>query len=51
LSAVVPLGFLAIFTNWHWIAAFAGWLLGIAAKTADWHARIEPSWRITNPPW
>jgi competence protein ComEC len=50
LSAVVPLGFLAIFTNWHWIAALAGWLLGIAARTADWHARIEPSWRIASPP-
>jgi competence protein ComEC len=50
LSAVVPLGFLAIFTGWHWIAALAGWLLGIAARTADWHARIEPSWRIASPP-
>ena len=51
LSAVVPLGFLAIFTGWRWIAALAGWLLGLAARTADWHARIEPSWRITSPPW
>ena len=50
LSAVVPLGFLAIFTGWHWIAAFAGWLLGLAAKTANWHANLEPSWRIANPP-
>ncbi len=50
LSAVVPLGFLAIFTGWHWIAALAGWLLGIAARTANWHARIEPSWRIASPP-
>jgi len=50
LSAVVPLGFLAIFTGSGWIAAFAGWLLDLAARTADWHARIEPSWRITSPP-
>ncbi len=50
LSAVVPLGFLAIFTGWHWIAALASMLLGIAARTADWHAKIEPSWRITSPP-
>jgi competence protein ComEC len=25
-------------------------LLSIAARTADWHAHIEPSWRIANPP-
>ncbi|HEV2200419.1 MAG TPA: DNA internalization-related competence protein ComEC/Rec2 [Bryobacteraceae bacterium] len=51
LSAVVPLGFLAIFTGSGWIAVFAGWLLGLAARTADWHARLEPSWRIASPPW
>jgi len=50
LSAVVPLGFLAIFTGGHWIAAFAGWLLQLSAKTANWHAIREPSWRIANPP-
>ena len=50
LSAVVPLGFIAIFTGWHWIAMLAGWLLSGAAKTAAWHANLEPSWRIANPP-
>ena len=51
LSAVVPLGFAAIFTGWRWIARIAGWLLTLAAKIADWHAHIEPSWRIANPPY
>lgn len=50
LSAVVPIGFLAIFTGWHWVAGVAGWLLNLAAKTAAWHANLEPSWRIANPP-
>jgi competence protein ComEC len=50
LEAAVPVGFLAIFSGWHWPAALAGWLLKIAARTADWHARIEPSWRVANPP-
>lgn len=50
LELVVPLGFLAIFTRWHWVAALAGWLLKIAARTADWHARLEPNWRIADPP-
>ena len=30
LEAVVPLGFAAIFTNCHWLAALAGWLLKIS---------------------
>jgi competence protein ComEC len=50
LEAAVPVGFLAVFSGWHWPAALAGWLLKIAARTADWHARIEPSWRVANPP-
>src|SRR5579863_1942280 len=50
LEIAVPAGFFAIFTGWHWVAAGAGWLLHIAAKTADWHARYEPSWRVADPP-
>jgi competence protein ComEC len=50
LEAAVPIGFFAIFSGWNWAAAIAGWLLKIAAWTADWHARIEPSWRIADPP-
>ena len=50
LEAVIPLGFLAMFTNWHWVATLAAWLLRIAARTADWHAKLEPNWRISDPP-
>jgi competence protein ComEC len=50
LEAAVPVGFVAIFSGWRVPAALAGWLLHIAAKTADWHARWEPSWRVANPP-
>jgi competence protein ComEC len=50
LEAAVPIGFFAIFSGWNWAAAIAGWLLKIAARTADWHAHIEPSWRVTDPP-
>src|SRR5579864_1820457 len=50
LEAAVPIGFFAIFSGWNWAATAAGWLLKIAARTADWHARIEPSWRVTDPP-
>jgi len=50
LEAAVPIGFFAIFSGWRWVAAVAGWLLKIAARTADWHARIEPSWRVADPP-
>jgi competence protein ComEC len=54
LEAVVPLGFAAIFTPWrplgHWIAALAGWMLHLSARIAEWHAGIEPSWRVPDPP-
>jgi competence protein ComEC len=50
LEAAVPVGFLAIFTGWHAAAALAGWLLKLAARTADWHARLEPAWRVSSPP-
>jgi competence protein ComEC len=50
LNAVVPLGFVAIFTGWRWVAAVAGWLLHVSARIAGWHAGIEPSWRVPDPP-
>ncbi|MEO8050975.1 MAG: ComEC/Rec2 family competence protein [Acidobacteriota bacterium] len=50
LEAAVPIGFLAIFSGWHAPAALAGWLLKVAARTADWHARLEPAWRVASPP-
>jgi competence protein ComEC len=50
LEAAIPIGFFAVFSGWSWAAAIAGWLLKIAARTADWHARLEPSWRVADPP-
>ena len=50
MEAVVPLGFAAIFTNFRWVAALAAWLLKISARIADWHAALEPSWRVPDPP-
>jgi competence protein ComEC len=50
MNAVVPLGFLAIFTGWTWIAALAGWLLHLSARVAGWHAALEPAWRVPDPP-
>ncbi len=50
MGALVPVGFLAIFTGWHWTAALAGEMLHISAAVVDWHAKIEPNWRIPDPP-
>lgn len=50
LEVAVPLGFLAVFTHWTIPAEAAGWLLRVAEASADWHARWEPSWRLSNPP-
>jgi competence protein ComEC len=50
LSALVPLGFLAIALNSHPLAAVCAWLLALSRNAAAFHARWEPGWRIPAPP-
>lgn len=50
LSAVVPIGFVAVFCNWRWVAKLAEWLLTLAGAVAEWCAKIEPNWRVPDPP-
>lgn len=50
MCALLPAGFLAVFTGWNFAAAFAGWLLAVSESIAQWHVRFEPDWRIPDPP-
>jgi len=50
MGFVVPLGFAAIFTGWAWVGGVAGWFLAFAQRIVDFHARLEPGWRIPTPP-
>jgi competence protein ComEC len=50
LSAIVPLGFLAVGFNSTWLAHLCAWLLSIAKIAVGMHARWEPDWRIPAPP-
>lgn len=50
LSAVVPIGFAAVFTGWHPFAWTALMLLRASEAVADWHANLEPSIRVPDPP-
>ena len=50
LGLVVPIGFLAVFTGWHFPAMIAESLLRAGEKVADWHTRFEPNWRVPDPP-
>ena len=50
LSLVVPIGFAAIITRWHFLAVLTEVLLHWAEVAATWHARIEPAWRIAALP-
>jgi competence protein ComEC len=50
LGLAVPLGFVAVFTGWGWVANAAGGLLWLSQKVVAWHASIEPHWRIPTPP-
>jgi competence protein ComEC len=50
MGIVVPVGFIAVFTGWVWVAGIAGWLLELSRLIVSWHARIEPQWRVPDPP-
>ncbi|HEV2689329.1 MAG TPA: ComEC/Rec2 family competence protein [Bryobacteraceae bacterium] len=50
LGLVVPVGFVAIFTGWQLPAKLAEWLLSAGEKVANWHLRLEPEWRVADPP-
>jgi competence protein ComEC len=50
MGAIVPAGFVAIFTGWHWIVRLVGLLLEISHHVVSWHAAIEPNWRVPTPP-
>jgi len=50
MGLVVPVGFLAIFTGWGWIARIAGAILWASQKVVWYHAGLEPNWRIPTPP-
>jgi len=50
LSVAVPAGFLGVFTGWRFSAELAGWLLDLSRAVVDWHLRLEPGWRIPQPP-
>ena len=49
-TVLLPLGFVAIFTGWHWVAVACGGLLDLSRAAVGWHAVIEPNWRIPTPP-
>jgi competence protein ComEC len=50
LSAVVPIGFVAIALNSHILAGLCAGLLTLARWAVGIHARWEPDWRIPAPP-
>ncbi len=50
MGVAVPVGFVALFTGWGWMAHAGGWLLGISQAIVRWHAAVEPHWRIPTPP-
>jgi len=50
MGLVLPVGFVAVFTGWAWVARIGGALLWLSQKVVSWHASIEPAWRIPTPP-
>jgi len=50
VGVVIPVGFLAVFTGWSVPALICGWLLAMSKFVVEWHAQLEPNWRIPPPP-
>ncbi|MEO7145814.1 MAG: ComEC/Rec2 family competence protein, partial [Bryobacteraceae bacterium] len=50
MTAIVPIGFLAIFTGWKLPAMAAHMLLMASQAVARWHSHWEPPWRVLDPP-
>ncbi|MFN0102294.1 MAG: DNA internalization-related competence protein ComEC/Rec2 [Bryobacteraceae bacterium] len=50
MNAVVVIGFLAVLTKLSPLAWVAGWLLEFSRRVAEFFSRLEPDWRIPDPP-
>jgi competence protein ComEC len=50
MGIAVPVGFVAVFTGWAWVAHLGGWLLALSHRIVSWHAAIEPNLRVPTPP-
>ena len=50
MGIALPVGFAAVLTGWNWMGAAGAWLLGVSRAVVNWHAAIEPNWRIPTPP-
>lgn len=50
MGLAVPVGFVALFTGWQWVAQFGASLLWLSRAIVAWHAAVEPNWRIPTPP-
>lgn len=50
ITAAIPFGFAAVLTGWTLPAACAAALLRLAESLAAFHARLEPAWRVPDPP-
>jgi competence protein ComEC len=50
MGLAIPVGFLAVFTGWAWVASFGGVLLALSRTIVHWHATLDPDWRIPTPP-
>ena len=50
MGLAIPVGFVAVFTGWAWVARFGGVLLALSRVIVHWHASLDPDWRIPTPP-
>jgi len=50
MGLAIPVGFVAVFTGWAWMASAGGVLVTLSRVIVHWHASLDPDWRIPTPP-
>jgi competence protein ComEC len=50
MNVAIPAGYLAVASGWQWVGGIAHWFLWLSARTAAWHAQVEPLPRLADPP-
>ncbi|MFN0167999.1 MAG: ComEC/Rec2 family competence protein [Bryobacteraceae bacterium] len=51
MTVLVPMGLAAVATGWSAPAWIAAWLLDLSRTLVERLDRIEPHWRVPDPPW
>src|ERR1035438_9644160 len=50
MGLAIPVGFVAVFTGWAWVARIGGVLLAGSRAVVHWQASVVPAWGVSSAP-